>query len=566
MRTPTTRLPLAAFAVGLIVTALATFTAWRSGDQAATQAITGDGEILTSLLNETIELGTMRSRSIAALFEASENVTQSEFSRFALRQGPSPGVTGMGLAQVVPAEDLDRFVSEETQVRSWFVLMDHQRRAIRSAPDRLLVPITYSHQTTVGPTYLGVDLASDPARLATIEQARRSGDPTVSPFVSILGGANARYIEIYTPSISGDFEGVAYATLNVEEMASEGARLTTPGEVSISDVTGSDISESIALPDQWADTVEVGERIWLIEISRSRAITEYALPLVLAVEGLLLSVLASLLSASYASAAQRRQELAEMKRITAEKDFFLAAVAHELRTPLTAVVGVNSMLANEWRQMDPESTDELLAVAAAEATDLADLIDDLLVAGRIDAGAIHFRTERVDMGREIRRVIRRLNPGVSVKLDLPEPSTAASADSVRVRQIIRNIVLNGGRYARTELMIAVANDGEVIHVEISNDGPAIEPDLAAVLFEPYRDRATRPYQVGAIGMRLPVSRRLANLMGGDLDYTYRDDTCVFTLTLPAYPDDEIRSVEIPAAATTPPASAARRGVPSVGGR
>src|SRR5690606_33903520 len=123
--------------------------------------------------------------------------------------------------------------------------------------------------------------------------------------------------------------------------------------------------------------------------------------------GVAITLLATVLTAAVASARSRRRQLDEILDRAREKDVFLATVAHELRTPRTSVVGGAALLAEQWQQLETDEIEEPLQAAHSEASDLSDLIEAFLVAGRLQAGAISYRYETVDIGSQVRRVDRK---------------------------------------------------------------------------------------------------------------------------------------------------------------
>lgn len=528
--------PFAVLAAGLALTTVAAYTTWRVTVEAETTALAADGEVITSLLSETMELGITQVRSIQAFFEASEEVTAVEFSRFALHQGASPGMVAIGYAPVIDPDDLQDFQSDARLQRPQYVVMNSDRRVVnRPDPDRNLVPVWYSHQHKLRPTILGVDLASDPIRRQGIDTALQSGRPALTGEVQVLGDPDRSYVEIYA-SIRGGSNirpGVVFASIDVLELLTRAsAEVLRGATLQVDDVTGEPAVAAAAEPDRWTSRIQLGNREWQIDLTREVTLGDRALLLLVIAGGVAISLLATVISQMIASSRRRARQMQHMIRSTRDKDVFLASVAHELRTPLTSVVGISALLADNWTNLSDREVDELLSISHAEASDLGDLIEDLLVAGRLQAGAIHYRPEAVDLLNEVRRVVSRLNTAHDIVVEIPSDVRMVHADPLRVRQIVRNIVVNGVRHAESRVVIEVHREEDESFLSIRNDGGAIAPDLVEVLFRPYQEGRDREYP-GSIGLGLPVSRRLANLMGGRLEYAYADGWCTFTLVLPA---------------------------------
>jgi signal transduction histidine kinase len=123
----------------------------------------------------------------------------------------------------------------------------------------------------------------------------------------------------------------------------------------------------------------------------------------------------------------RNEAMAQMVRA---KDEFIANISHELRTPLTAVIGLTSELAGT--SMSPEEHEELMQLVAGQAAEMANIVDDLLVAARAEMGTVTIETQAVDLIEELKSTVEGL--GISVEMPSERPPLVF-ADPRRVRQI-----------------------------------------------------------------------------------------------------------------------------------
>lgn len=522
--------------VGVVVTGLAAYSARVQDDAARSRELARTGEVLTGAVEDTVKSAITQLRSAQALIEASDEVTAVEFSRFALYQGPSPGMVAIGFARIVSNDEWDTFTTTARQERSQFVVQDIERHAMASPPpDRDAVPVWFIHHRRIAPGMLGVDLADDPERRTTIERALESDEAAITRHMAVLGGTGD-YVEIYIPvnSTAAGGPGLVFAQLDLFDLIDE---IVSSSEDDL-DIDIADVTDVAGAPDpaygptRWTDRITVADRTWEIALSRANERGPSPLTTTVAIAGSAITLLAVILTSSVVSARRRRRQLDDLIATTHEKDVFLATVAHELRTPLTTVVGLAALLAEQWEEIDGAEVEELLQTVHSEATDLSDLIEDFLVAGRLQAGAIHYRQETVDVGGEIRRVFTRINSLHDVELRLEAAGPFANADSLRVRQIVRNLAVNANRYAQSTVRVTTWETGDRLFAEFRNDGEPVAPELVDVLFEPYQAGQDRKLTVGSIGLGLPVSRRLARAMGGDLRYAYEDGWCVFTIELP----------------------------------
>ena len=540
--------------VGVVMTGLVAYAAWIQDRDDRSRVLARTGEVVTRAIEDTVQSAITQLRSTQALFEASDDVTAFEFAQFALHQGASPGMMAIGFARIVPPDEWETFTAAARQERSHYVVQDVDRRAMTEPPrDRDVVPVWYVHHRRVAPALLGVDLAGSPERRSAIDRSLEIGAPASTSHMAVLGGTGD-YVEIYVPvhNVSAGGPGVAFTQIDLFDLADEvvGTSGRDP-EIRIVDRTDSDLTPAESGPELWSTRIEVADRIWEVTVADSERPTLPPLTTTVVASGVAITLLATVLTAAVASARSRRRQLDEILDRAQEKDVFLATVAHELRTPLTSVVGGAALLAEQWQQLETDEIEELLQAVHSEASDLSDLIEDFLVAGRLQAGAISYRYETVDIGSQVRRVKARINGLHDFDLRLGEPGPFALADPLRVRQIIRNLLVNANRYARTTVRVVTRASNDRVVAQFCNDGEPVAPELVEVLFEPYQSGRDRTLTVGSIGLGLPVSRRLARAMGGDLTCSYEDGWCIFTVELPraAAPDAESATMD-PATATT----------------
>jgi signal transduction histidine kinase len=109
----------------------------------------------------------------------------------------------------------------------------------------------------------------------------------------------------------------------------------------------------------------------------------------------------------------------------------------------------------------------------------------------------------------------------------------AWADPQRFKQIIRNLLSNAERHGGAEVKVSASGHGESVIVRVSDDGDGVPPQHAERIFEPYQRAGGVPVKKGSVGLGLNVARRLARLMGGDLEYQHEGKWATFSLTLPA---------------------------------
>jgi PAS domain S-box-containing protein len=226
-----------------------------------------------------------------------------------------------------------------------------------------------------------------------------------------------------------------------------------------------------------------------------------------------------------------RRTARELERLVRSKDEFIASVSHELRTPLTAVVGLASELVGFYEELDDETKRDFIGTVADQASEVAAIVEDLLVAARADTDSITLIHDTVDVRGAVDSVLGALPEAKRDMFDVAGEG-AACGDAQRVRQIIRNLVTNAIRYGELPGMVTVSQvRGEVV-VAVADKGPGIDPEMIERVFQPYERAHAAVTQPNSVGLGLSVSRWLAEKMGGSLVYE-NDGMSTFMLRLPA---------------------------------
>jgi two-component system, sensor histidine kinase and response regulator len=227
------------------------------------------------------------------------------------------------------------------------------------------------------------------------------------------------------------------------------------------------------------------------------------------------------------------QQLSDLIR---SKDEFVAAVSHELRTPLSVVVGLAAELRDAWEEFGREATVDLVRMIAEQSAEVAFIVEDLLVAARAEIDAVSVIKQQIDVADEVSMAIRPFPAQDRSRITVNiEQGMTAEADAVRFRQIIRNLVSNAVRYGGQK--IAVGADWSPgsgwVTVTVADDGPRIERAQWEKIFDAYHT-AHRNGTPASVGLGLTVSRQLARLMAGELDYHHNGSSSVFEVRLPAW--------------------------------
>lgn len=230
---------------------------------------------------------------------------------------------------------------------------------------------------------------------------------------------------------------------------------------------------------------------------------------------------------------QHRSEERRMEELIATKNKFLASISHEIKTPLTAIVGFSQILEDN-EGMSDEDRMLMISSIGEQAREVTDLVNDLLVAARAEAGEVRVELQEIDLAGQVDQTLAAggsFTTGVAYQR--PGDAIRAIADPARVRQILRNMLTNAERYGGPNVSASIASADGWVCVDISDDGAGVPEAEREGIFELYRRGQNEDSRKEGAGIGLAVSRQLAELMGGTLTYFRDAKHSVFRLKLPA---------------------------------
>ena len=233
---------------------------------------------------------------------------------------------------------------------------------------------------------------------------------------------------------------------------------------------------------------------------------------------------------------RKRQELAlaaaeRAAQAAAEaKSQFLANMSHEIRTPMNGVLGVLHLL---QRENLSEEGRQLLEEAGNCGRMLQQLLDDVIDISRIEAGRLELSPEPMDAPEVARSVLGLLRPSAAAKgLDLRVASEVDSAwilaDPVRVRQALFNLLGNAVKFTgrgHVEVRLSVTEDGarRRLRFEVEDTGIGIPAAAQGSLFSRFQQAdGSTSRRFGGSGLGLAITRRLAQMMDGDVGFSSRE--------------------------------------------
>lgn len=223
--------------------------------------------------------------------------------------------------------------------------------------------------------------------------------------------------------------------------------------------------------------------------------------------------------------AELDQNADDLRRVSDLKTSFLSNLSHEFRTPLNSIISLSRLLLNRSDGDLSSEQEKQVTYIQRSASELSELVNDLLDLAKVEAGktevrAKYFEVQNIFGG--LRGVLKPLLVGNSLDLvfdasaDIPPLYT----DEGKVSQILRNLISNALKFTRRGQVRVTANLSEPRHAvvfRVSDTGIGIAPENLDRIFEEFVqvDNDLQSHVKGT-GLGLPLSRRLAELVGGTL--------------------------------------------------
>jgi signal transduction histidine kinase len=237
----------------------------------------------------------------------------------------------------------------------------------------------------------------------------------------------------------------------------------------------------------------------------------------------------------------------QLESFSRNKSQFLASMSHELRTPLNAIIGLSEMMVGNAARFGTEKVTEPLKRIHRAGTHLLGLVNQVLDLSKIEAGKLELNPDTVNLAPLIDEVVgtaRHLAEQKKNRLVAQCPSDLGSVtvDPMRLRQILLNLLSNACKFTNEgEVSLKVKrsalNGHGVVEFAVADTGIGMTVEQMAKLFQEFSQaEATTARDYGGTGLGLAITRKLCQMMGGDVTVTSEvGKGSVFVVSLPAEP-------------------------------
>ncbi|MEJ8858770.1 ATP-binding protein [Variovorax robiniae] len=231
----------------------------------------------------------------------------------------------------------------------------------------------------------------------------------------------------------------------------------------------------------------------------------------------------------------------ELRKATELKSRFLAYMSHEFRTPISAIRSIARLLSDRVDGPLAPEQEKQVGFIDTTASELAEMVDDLLDLAKIEAGRIDISPawfEMVDLFSALRGMFRPVlhNPATTLIFEEPEGLPKLYTDDRKLSQILRNFISNALKFTpRGEVRVSAMRAGDdAVKFSVSDTGIGIAPEHHAAVFDDF-SQVDSPVQkrLRGTGLGLSLSRQLALLLGGHVEVASElGKGSVFSVTLP----------------------------------
>ena len=223
------------------------------------------------------------------------------------------------------------------------------------------------------------------------------------------------------------------------------------------------------------------------------------------------------------STAQLLDQFDELNRLNQQKNELLGMAAHDIRGPLGVVLTATGVLK---REVSGEHAEMLLGLAVEAAEGMEELLDRILDASAVENANISIELERVNLCSLLEKVIADAGLLVNDKqqclnLELPSEPVWVNADSLRIKEVIYNLVSNAIKYSQPKARIDICLSGnhKKARIEVIDEAGGVPTEEQHLLFQPFCNISTKPTAgERSTGLGLSICQRIMKLHDGEIKY------------------------------------------------
>ena len=244
-----------------------------------------------------------------------------------------------------------------------------------------------------------------------------------------------------------------------------------------------------------------------------------------------------------------KEEKEKAENLAKLKAEFLNQVSHELRTPLAVIIGyIECITDGLYGQIDIKHN-EILQVVAKQSNHLKNMIDQILIYSRLEAGKQPIRIEDLQLTKvvnDLRDTFEFLcrQKGIELRWDLPRETITVRSDATRIKEVVSNLLQNAVKYTDRGCIAVRISDAHVadsVMIEVQDTGMGISEQHLASIFEPFMQvhKTSSENSRGGIGLGLSIVKKHLDQIKGIITVESElGKGSIFRIILPRYPDKQ----------------------------
>jgi signal transduction histidine kinase len=212
----------------------------------------------------------------------------------------------------------------------------------------------------------------------------------------------------------------------------------------------------------------------------------------------------------------------QLKELDQAKDKFIALTTHELRTPLSAIVATAEVLQLGLHESEEQKA-EFINTVHEQALALMELVNDILDLAKIRAGKMDYFVERIEMYPLVVKLAGNFDHmatqmKVGLKVEAPSEPLMAYVDTLRLKEVINNVLSNAIKYNREggSVIVLFEEREGIVRLTVRDTGVGIAADKLKHVFNEFETVGHVNRHHKGTGLGMPISKRLVQGMGGDI--------------------------------------------------
>lgn len=221
------------------------------------------------------------------------------------------------------------------------------------------------------------------------------------------------------------------------------------------------------------------------------------------------------LESEIAASLERERQISEMK------SRFISVTSHEFRTPMAAVIGSTELLQNHLERLAPSKRDELFARIKGSLRRMTEMLDDLLLVNRIDAGRVEPQWAAVDLRSFVRGIVEEIRLGDRdahrFVVETTGEARAFATDANLLHHVLANLLTNAARYSPsgTAITTRLGYERERVVLSVEDQGIGIPEADRERVFEAF-ERGSNVGTIKGTGLGLNIVKRMTALLRGQV--------------------------------------------------